>query len=297
MGTLTKTFIVLNLVFSIAFVGVSATVLSQRKHWKDQFDNEAGKHEQTRTTLAEERQDFKDKLEELSKERDKVSALCDRRGDQLIDRDADLLEKKTQIERLRKEKDEALAQVDRLSQNVDRLATDLQNTRDDLEAVALRLEDATGNLEDRETTIVGLKSQLGALEFRYKELLHRFNIATEELHAYQQYEAVTAKLDPAVHLRAKRASAAGAKAQFPAEPIRATVRAVNSQRGLAVLNVGSENDPPVQKGYRFLIHRGREFIAAVEVVNVDKDMCAAEVVPPTEEGAIIQVGDQAVTEF
>ena len=34
MGTLTKTFVVLNLVFAIAFVAVSATVLSQRSNWK-----------------------------------------------------------------------------------------------------------------------------------------------------------------------------------------------------------------------------------------------------------------------
>ena len=72
--------------------------------------------------------------------------------------------------------------------------------------------------------------------------------------------------------------------------------------GLVALNVGSNHKDssgqpnPVKKGYRFLIYRGRQFVAAVKVTNVEKDMCAAELVPPPGSPNVsVEVGDNAMT--
>ena len=83
---------------------------------------------------------------------------------------------------------------------------------------------------------------------------------------------------------------------YSALPIRATVRAVDSKMGIVVLGVGSKSKPPVRKGQRLLIHRGRTFVATVRVINVDTEMCAARLVEPTPKDAIVKVGDRAISE-
>ena len=77
-------------------------------------------------------------------------------------------------------------------------------------------------------------------------------------------------------------------------PINAAVAAVDMRTGMVVLNVGSASRPPVQEGYRFLIHRKGDFVAAVRVTAVDAHMCVAEIIPPKPQSAV-QVGDRAMT--
>ena len=78
--------------------------------------------------------------------------------------------------------------------------------------------------------------------------------------------------------------------------IRAAVADVDMDIKVVVLNVGSENNPPVRKGCRYWIHRGGEFITEVKVVSVEKTMCAAEIVPPDTRKAV-KIGDGARLKF
>ena len=79
MGTLTKAFVVLNLIFAIAFVTVSATVLSHRVNWKDKHNALKAKLESKEKELvtAQSRytRDIRKKNEEINTEADKVTGL------------------------------------------------------------------------------------------------------------------------------------------------------------------------------------------------------------------------------
>ena len=295
MGTLTKTFVILNLVFSVAFVTISATVLSQRTHWKNKYYGLDEKAKSDKHAWENKEIKYKADLDSIGKERDKANALKDRMTDQLTDRETIIKEKDTRIEGVEKKLAGATAHADRLSQNINRLTSDLQSTRAEMNTAKKELAAARTELDERNTTLVGLRSQIAALELKHKELLHRFNVASARIDAYKKYEDIVERVATAVHARARGSK--GAEEGVPEEPIRATVQAVEAESGLVVLNVGASNTPPVKKGYRFLIHRGREFVAAVRVINVEKSMCATEVVPPTPERAVVQVGDAAVTEF
>ena len=124
-------------------------------------------------------------------------------------------------------------------------------------------------------------------------------MANEQIERHKKYVALVENAAAGIHRDAENASRPGGVSAGPPTPIHATVQAVDATIGVAVLNVGSQNPPPappVKRGYRFLIYRGREFIARVEVKNVDSKMCATEVIPPTDPKAVIQVGDAAVTE-
>ena len=76
--------------------------------------------------------------------------------------------------------------------------------------------------------------------------------------------------------------------------IRTTVRLVDTKMRIVVLGVGSKSKVPVKVGYRFIIYRGRTFVAAVRVIDVDDAMCAARLVDPTPKDAVVRAGDNAL---
>lgn len=294
MSTLTKTFVILNLVFSIAFVSVTATVLSQRTHWKAQYQGKERELSQAKEQWNDKDLSYKTALEGLTKARDAAEQLAIRRGDQITDLERRVTDLTANVERVQKEKADAMAMSDRLSQNVDRLTRDLTTARADISRMQTEFQNTKGELDDRNTTLVGVRSQLAALELKYKDMLNRFNIANDELTWFKNYASLVEKISPAVDAQVRQ----GRETEVPPEPIRAAVKAVDQSMGVIVLNVGSSNAPPVKKGYRFLIYRGREFVAAVRVTNVEQNMCASEIVQPTrEDGMTVQIGDEAITTF
>jgi len=297
MGTLTKVFVIINLVFSVALVMVSATALSQRVHWKQMSSNIQSEYNTGKQKWQVKEIGYKDDQDRMRAQRDTAEATAIQRQDQLTTMGNTMRERDASVSKLEKDIAAAHAHSDRLSQNVDRLTKDLSSTQTELERLKGELVTARRELDDRNTTLVGIRSTLAAVELRHKELLHRYNIASEMVDEYQKYREYVK--DRAPDLPPPEGLA---EPIAPPKPIHAAVRAVNAEIGVVVLNVGSNNraasgeENPVKKGYRFLIYRGRQFVAAVKVANVEKDMCAAELVPPPgDPNVAVQVGDDAMT--
>ena len=296
MSTLTKTFVILNLIFSVAFVMVSATVLSQRQHWKNKHAALTETHTTMVRTLNEEKRDLNEINGNLRGDLTKFKALAERREDQLTDRDTAIREKDDTIVTLKKREGVLDSRLDVLTQNTNRLASDLADAQKSLGSARDELHDAKTALGVRNTTVVGLRAQIAGLDLKHKELLHRYGIASDRLDNYKRDMNKLAQIAPAAVARLRSPGSTGGEVEeFGIPPIRSTVRAVDAKMGVVVLGVGSRSEVPVKKGYRFLIYRGRTFVAKVSVVSVDAEMCAARVVdPPTN--AVIQVGDKAVTQ-
>lgn len=297
MSTLTKTFVILNLIFSVAFVMVSATVLSQRQYWKDKHNVVKTKAEETQGDLEEQLRTLDGRNANLKAALDKAEALASSRGRQLTARDTAIREKDDAIAELKTNVKKAGERVDHLSQNVNRLASDLAAAQKSLNETKADLDKTKADLGTHLTTLVGLRAQLAGLNLKHKELLHRYSIASDRIEHHKKVEDFVARIAPGSLRRAREAASGSGDVEVPPiGQIRATVRAVDPKLGLVVLNVGSKSKPTAaKKGYRFLIHRGPSFVAAVQVISVDAEMCAARIVdPPTK--AVIQVGDQAMTE-
>jgi len=295
MGTLTKTFIVLNLVLSVAFVAATSTVLSKSAYWKNETETLRGDLQDQGKEKNEEIAEFKGRAAELAAVKETLSGEKDKLTAELAasQREAKMLE--NQIGTLNVQLAESLASAKSLGDDVNLLNASLVDARDELSSVKQQYAEARRSLDAQNTTVVGLSAQVASAELKYKELLDRYNNVVGRLEEFKKYETVVAQTDSELHRRAKRI-AGSAEAAEAAPVIRATVTAVDNQFGLVVLNVGSDATPPVKSGYRFLVHRGKDFVATVKVVTVDTNMCATEVVEPVVAGATIQVGDDAVTE-
>jgi len=293
MGTLTKTFIVLNLVFSVAFVAVTATVLSQRTNYKLMKEKLQDDYDGLQRKMAREKTDYEATKASLLEARNVAQQQARDMEEKVRNLQQNLSKADLTVVDLTKRMGEALAVSDRLSQDVKALAEARQTAEGNLETARKELAAAVGKADALNTTLVYEKGQRSALELRYKDLLDRFNVTTEECDGYKKSVAALEAIVPDAVARVRQDVIAA-----PPAPIHATVKAVSMDTGLVVLNAGSENAPPVKKGYRFLIHRDQTFIAAVRVTNVEKNMCATEIVPPLPDTKVaIQVGDEAVTEY
>lgn len=293
MSTLTKTFVILNLVFSIAFVMVSATVLSQRQHWKVKHNDLQTKYNGEKTTWKTERRKLEKDNVDLTDDRDQHEKdAADLRKD-LNRSKATIVQQEDDINEWKVKETTASKNVATLSGNVNRLASDLaaaQKARDDARGDLTKTRE---RLSTRNMTLMGLRAELAGQKLKHKQLLHRYRIATEQIKYDKDVLARVQAMAPDVYTAAVKGTAGGAPVPS-VDRIRAVVQAVNPQAKLVVLNVGSKSTPAVKKGYRFLVYRGRIFVAAISVTSVEGELCAAKVIdPPT--GKIIRVGDSAVT--
>lgn len=294
MGTLTKTFVILNLVFSIAFVTVSATVLSQRANWKKQALDLEEKLKKAQEDSVKDKDFWRQELDKVSKARDGKEQEAKVLEVKVAERERTIQERDLSIQKYEKDVSDANTRTKVLADSVDRLSKDLLTSQGD---VAKLKDEATGankQMDKWREEVVGYRSAVAERDLKLRQLLDRVNITGEQLEWWRKYGEAVAELAPDADKMAR-----GEQAPRPTERIRAVVKAVSAEQGLVVLNVGAGRKDPVRKGYRFLIYRGGNFIAAVQVVNVEKDMCATEVVlrPKTDREVAVQVGDEAISAF
>ena len=299
MGTLTKTFVVLNLVFSIVFVAASATVLSQRSNWREQFEVLTRKFEDAQKSWTEKETDLSTRLENTSKRLDTVQKDAQDQLKDLRTAQEMLAERTARVTSLETDMEAANARAEGLSKNVDLLTTALENTRAELKTFKDGYETATQNLDESNMTIVALRATNQGLEVGQEQLRQRVNVVTNELDELRKFKKAVGSVAPDV---ARQVTVGSERGEVSPGPIRATVQAVDPEYGIVILNVGYDNPngPPVKKGYRFLIHRGKEYVAAVIVTSVEKTKCSAKLAPPTDvddPNVVIQVGDQAMISY
>jgi len=273
---------------------VSATVLSQRQHWKVKHNDLQSEYAGKKTAWATERRRLEKDNEALKIDRDKHKTDA---GGLRKDLDASrvtVAQQKDAIVEWKKKEEDANRRVELLSQNVNRLASDLAAAQKARDGARGDLTRTRAQLSTRNMTLMGLRAELAGQKLKHKEVLHRFRIATEQIKYDKEVLARIQGMAPDVYAAAVKGTTGGEPIP-PTERIRAVVQAVNANAKLVVLNVGSKSTPAVKKGYRFLVYRGRTFVAAISVTSVEGELCAAKVIdPPTSE--IIRVGDSAVTQ-
>ena len=291
MSTLTKTFIILNLIFSIAFVMVSATVLSQQDDWKKKYTAQQTTNSETVAALTEERDTtlasnvgLKDKLLSSNTFRDEFER-------KLKDRITELKAANANIDKLERRGGILDASVGKLSQDVELLDSNLTAARKSLDLAKEELKNTKASLGVRNMTVVALQAQVAGLDLRLKDVLYRYNLVMAEKKYFEDIVEWARRNGGVLQTTA-------VTQKFVATPkILSIVRLVGPKSKIVVLGVGSKSKEPVKKGYEFLIYRDRTYVASVRVSNVDEDMCAARVIDPTDDKAVIQVGDRAITKY
>lgn len=293
MGTLTKVFVILNLIFGVAYVTVSAQALQKSNEWRVKHGEVQAKLDQLTQETTAEIDKLKKEKDILREEGNKFKTTSDERARMLQDlevkvteKEADILKAQTELANITEISKTLSANVDNLTKRVEEETT-ARKKADEEFAKVVKENDSLNS------SIASAKKDLAVSVARIGELSTQINDKSSKLEELKKYQDVVSLISPEIHEKATK----GEDSELMLTHIKAVVKSVDQETGIVILNVGTESVPAVKKGNKFLIYRGNQFVAAVKVINVEKKMSAAEIIPPTPEGSTVNVGDDAITEF
>ena len=264
MSTLTKVFIVLMVIFSIAFTMTTISFVARTNDWKalaedyraeqllveSHMRNLAAAHAAEKTVWL----DAKKALD------DRIAALETAQAVHL----SEIAELRDEGARLRAEKSDGEALAHRLASELQVAQSgwlEQRQQRQQIEKRNLELERRNLDLNER---VNEQTAQVLVLVQQQRQLEQQVNILREE----------NAKLAGAgrVGVGQKPMDLAGVKPVAPAAaaPIRGQIVEVRGK--LATISVGSADG--VQKGMVFIIHRGSDYIGDIEITDVEPNLSA-----------------------
>ena len=286
MNTLSKVFVVINLVFATAFCFMTLTLYSKRVDFKDKLRKEQFKHEETRTRLTE-------SIKGLEAANATLQGSLDRSKQSY----ASLNEKKEEVE-----------------QNYKNAQISYQEEQEERRLLTDRIEASTAELDRRYKHIERMHRVILTQQKAYEiakanmrsainekmEMENESNNARHRLVASQKEKA---RLEKDVHHNSwviQKLQDSGVPVQDivfgagdqPDIDIHGKVLAVRPKVNLVMVSVGS--DQKVKKGYRFTVYRGDRYIGKIEVEQVFANMCSARILSPwTKEK--VKEGDDVQT--
>jgi len=270
VNTLSKVFVIVNLVFAVAFCFMTLTLYSKRVDFKDKWEKERIAHGQTKEdkdrkidslttenkTLNESLNGAKRNVKELAEKNAELNSDLQQRGEELFDVKShrDLL-----IER-GKAKDEELQ---RRHDQIDRMHKIVLKQQQALEVAKANLRNAQNQRIEMENELNNSRQQLVAVQkekARLEKDLHHNSWIIQTL------------MDHGVPVREIVWSG---EPTGPVSPISGKVLAVRPEVNLVMLSVGS--DDGVKKGFRFTVYRGEDYVGKIEVEKVFSDMSSARI--------------------
>jgi hypothetical protein len=291
LSTLTKVFVVLLVLFSIAFTVMTVSVVAQTTNWKD---TAARYEEQARIADTNLRHLSSASNAELAAASDQVEAQ--RRKVETLE--AELGKKSTECNRVRAELAGAVAdKTSSEAMNVS-LVNQLQASeaardeyrkqRDDLERRNIELERRNVDLSDR---VNELSARVAVLLEEKRQFEQQINLLQQEKDRLSRSSATPAR--PLAFEAPAGAAMAGVEALAPVARSAIRGRVLEVSDSLVTLSVGSADG--VTADMVFVIHRGTDYIGDVRINLVEPNRSAGRLVLHSGQGLRPEPGD-AVTD-
>jgi uncharacterized membrane protein len=283
MNTVAKVFVVLNLVFSLLYVGVAATLLGKQENWKQKFfEEEKGRKDDN----AKSEKEIKFKESQIGALRSDVETL--RAGTDNL---------KTQLEgqinenkNLEKKWNEMMTEVQALKANNDKLSNNLSEMSKQKDDLGKALEQKTAECGDA----LKLRDQSVDDHQRVKEQLKDMKVSLDDLKQRHvdlakkkaELEWILARVQEEYHITLGEV--------FPAIPkIDGRVVGVSNRINLIVISVGEEDQ--VKVGFEFTIYRGNTYVGKMVVEKVYPRQAAGRVLLEKTKDKV-QAGDSVTTQ-
>jgi organic radical activating enzyme len=270
VNTLSKVFVIVNLVFAVAFCFMTLTLYSKRVDFKSKWEQERASHGQTKV-------DMGNQIDKLTTERDALSRSLDKEQQKV----KELVETNANLNEDLKQKAEELFDVrsarDLLVESGKAKDEELQRRHDQIDRmhkIVLKqqqaLEVAKANLRNAQNQRIEMENELN--NARQQLIASQKEKARLEKDLHHNSWIIETLMEHGVPIRE---IVWGSEPMGPTEAISGQVLAVRPEVNLVMLSVGS--DEGVKKGYRFTVYRGEEYVGKVEVEKVFSDMSSARI--------------------
>ena len=283
MSPVAKTFVVINLILSVAFVAFAGNLLHHSENYKKKFEAEVKAHNQTKKELQARIDKLEAKNKELQKDYDTKHNECA------------LLENK--VKSLTQELKDAKDVNNRNVENISQISATLDNFRKDIDEARKEI----ANLRQKETEAVKARDQAEneklAMEDQVAELKNEISKLNEKIKIHEDTIAKLEEEKDHLNNLLSLAYDQGFRVTQPMKPVDAVVMKVdqlpvfgNKKVELVTLSVGK--DDGVKKGYTFDIYNAGAYKGRVRIVEVDSKNCIGRVEYARSK---IREGDKAKT--
>jgi hypothetical protein len=281
MSILAKVFVIINLVFSIAYLSVTGALYHHKEDWREAF---------VKVT-----KDYRT----LKERDDGVISTFENRVKELTE----------YINKLENNIAELMARIDDIGQKYRNARTDLAIETQELALLLVDHSRIIGILEGKEKRISDLTQERDYFQRKFNEIMAQKNTAENQVARLtkmlldtrkdlsdlrKDYVACRDDLNDKKLIIQKLNDFGIPVAKIvllkPPPPIDGEVVAYDPDTRLVLLSVGRQDK--VEEGYEFTIYRGTRFIGRAKVEKVLPDLCGARVI---FEVAKIQKGDLAAT--
>ncbi len=286
MSTVTKVFVIINMVLAIAFAFIQLTLYSKRVKFKDNYEREYEAHAQTKKDLG-------GQIDELKKTQGKLTK-------DLADATRTVKERDSMIDTLRANYREyntkyleAHAQFMLVQSKFEESVNELNRRHDQIDVMHKII------LKQQQALTVAKRNERNAIDQKI-EIENDLNNVRQQLHEVDK-EKNRVERDLFHHnWIIEKLMEAGVDVNdlvfgggaTPAPPIDGRVLAVRKDVNLVMLSVGS--DDGVKPGFKFTIFRNDVYIGIVNVEKVFHDMSSARIIPDLTPKEISE-GDSAAT--
>lgn len=288
MSTLTKVFVVLLVVFSIAFTSMTVSIASQTANWR-QLAQRSEEHARVadtnlRNAIAANSAQLAAAAEAVESHRKSIAELtskAEEAGNELEQLHAD-------VRRLTAEKSSTeavnrglLTQI----QSNESIREEYRKQRDDLEKQSIDLQRRNIDLNDR---VNELTAQMAVLIEQRRQFEQQINVLREE---NERLARETRSASAALQM--EEPGGAGVGKAVPLSPVAAAAirgEVLDVAGEVVTISVGSSDG--VEKEMVFVIHRNGEYVGDIKITLVDPDRSAGRLVSTRmEPGAGDQVTD------
>jgi predicted nucleic acid-binding Zn-ribbon protein len=283
MNTLSKIFVVLMLVVSICYLGVSVMLFTQRIDWPQKLDLERTRHADSIKVRDLQIAHYKAEIDQAkSVEREirtrinnleiEKKDLHDRLTKQMVDFD-DL---KTQVSQLITRQGELTDQLKAASRLAEELRKQLEEKKVDSETARAERDQANYELQQSKRELEMLSKNYAELERQVVELAKE-----KDKQQYMIQELVRAGV-PVTEIASR---------DIP-KNLSGKIMSVSEQFNVAIASIGQ--DEGVKVGYPFTIYRQDKFVARGMVEKVERDWCVVKWDPALAKEKVL-VGDDVTT--
>jgi septal ring factor EnvC (AmiA/AmiB activator) len=283
MSTLSKIFVVLLLLVSIVYLGVSVMLFTQRIDWPQKLDLERQRHADSIKTrdlqIAHQKAEI-DQAKAVERELNSRLALLETEKKDLHDRltraMTDFDDLKTQIAQLITRQGELTDQLKASQRNSEELRKQLDEKRLEAETTRAERDQAVYELQQAKRELEVVNKNYAELERQLVELAKE-----KDKQQYVLQELVRQGV-PVTEIAAH---------DVP-KNLSGKIQGVSEQFNVAIVSIGQ--DDGVKVGYPFTIYRGEQFVAKGTVEKVERDWSVVRWDPGLVKGKV-QVGDDVTT--
>lgn len=266
MSAFTKFLIVLLTVFSLFLCGVVLTYVLTAQNWKEKYDQRDDAVMQAKRTLAQKQEQFDKEMDALQNQYNTLLAESKDIKASLSQSQIDLTDSKRENLALTKRVSDSTGVIEGLQQTAEGLRLSLKNTTDELNDKRGEIAVMSKKLDEISAALDEKIVELDTMVSENKRLLE----VKSELEKLVGQDSVGVK--PVTEVKSQVTMASSITSNFEGVNLKALVSEVDMANNLATITIGSSDG--VQKGMRFHITRGSDFICDMIITNIDPDRSA-----------------------